>query len=104
MALVTVPNRDKKFIIWNFMEELCENYYALENNLNTQFKFTDFYNFGRLIQYLKENGIDKSPDKKVIDTIKEYLNETGYKKIKGNMVKLPKKGLIECQKPKHEWD
>jgi hypothetical protein len=105
MALVTVPNRDKKLIIWNFMEELWENYQnALENNLNREFKFMDFYNFGLLIQYLKENGIDESTDKTVIDTLKEYANETGNIKIKGNTVELTKKGLIECQKPKHEWD
>ena len=38
MALVTIPNRDKKLIIWNFMEELWENYQnAFENNLDTQY-------------------------------------------------------------------
>ena len=43
-------------------------------------------------------------DKIVAETLKEYANETNYIKIKGNKVKLTKKGLIECQKPKHEWD
>ena len=38
------------------------------------------------------------------DNLKEYGNETGNIEIKDNMVKLTKKGLIECQKPKHEWD
>ena len=33
------------------------------------------------------------PDKIVVATLKEYANETGYIKIKGNTVKLNKKGL-----------
>ena len=105
MALVTVPNRDKKLIIWNFMEELWENYQvALENKLDTEFKFMDFYNVGLLSQYLKETGVEGLPDKIVAETLKEYADETGYIKIKGNTVELTKKGLIECEKPKHEWD
>ncbi len=105
MALVPVSNRDQKLIIWNFMEELWGNYQnALGNKLDTQFKFMDFYNVGLLSQYLRETGVDGLPDKIVVDTLKEYANETGYIKIKRNMVKLTKKGLIECQKPKHEWD
>ena len=54
MALVTIPNRDKKLIIWNFMEELWENYQnAIENKLDTRFKFMDFYNVGLLISISK---------------------------------------------------
>ncbi len=57
MALVTISNRDKKLIIWNFMEELWENYQnALENKLDTRFKFMDFYNVGLLTRYLKGRG------------------------------------------------
>ena len=105
MASVTAPNRDKKLIIWNFMEELWENYQnAVENKLDTEFKIMDFYNVGLLSQYLRETGVDGLPDKIVVDTLKEYANETGYIKIKGNTVELTKKGLIECEKPKHEWD
>ena len=71
MALVTIPNRDKKLIIWNFMEELWENYQnALENKLDTRFKFMDFYNVGLLSQYLRETGVDGLPDKIVVDTLK----------------------------------
>ena len=105
MASVTAPNRDKKLIIWNFMEELWENHQnAIENKLDTEFKIMDFYNVGLLSQYLKETGVDGLPDKIVVDTLKVYENETGNIEIKDNMVKLTKKGLIECQKPKHEWD
>jgi hypothetical protein len=105
MASVTAPNRDKKLIIWNFMEELWENHQnAIENKLDTEFKIMDFYNVGLLSQYLKETGVDGLPDKIVVDTLKVYENETGNIEIKDNMVKLTKKGLIECEKPKHEWD
>jgi hypothetical protein len=104
MASVPAPSRDKKLIIWNFMEELWENHQnAVENKLDTEFKFMDFHNVGLLSQYLKETGVDGLPDKIVVDTLKEYANETGYIKIKGNMVELTKKGLIECQKPRHDW-
>lgn len=105
MALVIVSNRDKKLIIWNFMEELWENYQnAIENKLDTQFKFLDFYNIGLPTQYLKEEGVETSPDKVVVDTLKEYAKKTGYIYIKDNTVRLTKKGLDECQKPKHDWD
>jgi hypothetical protein len=105
MALVTVPTRDKKLIIWNFMEELWENHQnALENNLDTEFRFMDFYNIGLLSNFLAETGFDGFADKIVMDTLKEYANEGGNVKIKGNKVKLTKKGLIECQKSEHEWD
>ena len=105
MALLIVSNRDKKLIIWNFMEELWENYQnAIENKLDTQFKFLDFYNIGLLTQYLKEEGVESSPDKVVVDTLKEYAKKTGYIDINDNTVRLTKKGLDECQKPKHDWD
>jgi hypothetical protein len=57
MDSATVADRDKKIIIWNFMEELWENYQnAVENKLETQSKFMDFYNVGLLSQYLKKTG------------------------------------------------
>ena len=64
----------------------------------------DFYNVGLLTQYLKEEGVGTSPDNVVVDTLKEYAKKTGYIDIKDNTVKLTKKGLYECQKPKHDWD
>ena len=105
MDSVTTSDRDKKITIWNFMEELWENYQnAIENKLDTQFKFMDFYNVGLLTQYLKEEGVESSPDKVVVDTLKEYAKKTGYIDINDNTVRLTKKGLDECQKPKHDWD
>jgi len=92
MALVTVSNRDKKMTIWNFMEVLWENYQnAIENKLNAQFKFMDFYNVGLLSQYLSETGVEGLPDKIVVDILKDYAKNSGYIKIKGNVVSLLKK-------------
>ncbi len=69
MALVTISNRDKKLIIWNFMEELWENYQsALENKHDTEFRFMDFHNVSLLTRYLKEEGVETSPDEVVVDT------------------------------------
>jgi 5-methylcytosine-specific restriction endonuclease McrBC regulatory subunit McrC len=105
MDSVTVSDRDKKIIIWNFMEELWENYQnALENKLDTEFRFMDFNNIGLLSNFLTKTGFDGFADKIVMDTLKEYANESGNIKIKGNIVRLTKKGLIEYQKPEHEWD
>jgi hypothetical protein len=57
MDSATVADRDKKIIIWNFMEELWENYQnAVENKLETQSKYIDFYNDGLLSQYHKKTG------------------------------------------------
>ena len=87
------------------MEELWENYQnAIENKLDTQFNLMDFYNVGLLTRYLKEEGVETSPEMVVVDTLKEYAKKTGYIDIKDNTVRLTKKGLDECQKSKHDWD
>jgi len=105
MALVTVSNRDKKLIIWNFMEELCDYYrYAIENKINAQFKFREFNNFSLLTKFLKEDGIEASPDQVVTDTLEEYARESGYINIHGEMVSLTEKGIAEHNKPHHDWD
>jgi hypothetical protein len=49
LALARVSENDRKTIIWNFMEELWENYVnARENNLPTTFNLLVFFNFGIL--------------------------------------------------------
>jgi len=49
LSSVSVSGADKQNIIWNFMEELAENYQnAKENNLPTSFNFVNFFNFGVL--------------------------------------------------------
>src|SRR6266540_996969 len=97
LALAKISESDKKTIIWNFMEELWENYLnALEYNLPTKFNFMDFFNFGILKDGFSEN--DK------ISVIKEYAKEKGYINITGTKVSVTKKGLEEFQKDTHDWD
>ena len=97
LALAKISESDKKTIIWNFMEELWENYLnALENNLPTKFNFMDFFNFEILKDGFSEN--DK------ISVIKQYAKEKGYIKITGTEVSVTKKGLEEFQKDTHDWD
>jgi hypothetical protein len=97
MALVSVSEADKKKIIWNFMEELIENYQnAIENNLATNFNYLDFFNFGVL-----SNGFSEEDKTSVI---KQYAKETGYIRIKGDSVTLTKKGIREVGKSTHSWD
>ena len=97
MALAKVSESDRKKIIWNFMEELWENYLnALENNLSTKFNLLDFFNFGTLKDGFTEN--DK------LYVIKQYSRESGYIKISGTEVSVTKKGLKEFQKDIHDWD
>jgi hypothetical protein len=97
MALARLSESDRKTIIWNFMEELLENYVnAVENNLQTKFTFMDFFYFGTLKDGYSED--DK------ISIIKQYANEKGYINITGDQVSVTKKGLKEFQKDTHNWD
>ncbi len=86
------------------MEELCDYYrYAVENKIVAQFKFMEFNNVSLLTKFLKEEGIERSPDQVVVDTLKEYAKDAGYIDIQGDMVSLTEKGLDECKKPHHDW-
>ena len=87
------------------MEELCDYYrFAVDNKIDAQFKFREFNNFSLLTKFLKEDGIETSPDQEVVDTLKEYAKESGYIDIHGELVSLTEKGLAECNKPHHDWD
>ena len=104
MTLVTVSNRDRKLVIWNFMEELCDYYrFAVENKIDVQFNFREFNNFSLLTKFLKEDGVEGSADQVVVDTLKEYAKESGYIDIHGDMVSLTEKGLDEYNKHHHDW-
>jgi hypothetical protein len=97
LALASISESDRKTIIWNFMEELLENYLnAVENNLQTKFTFMDFFYFGTLKDGYSED--DK------ISIIKQYAKEKGYINITGDQVSVTKKGLKEFQKDTHNWD
>jgi hypothetical protein len=97
LALAKISEDDKKTIIWNFMEELWENYLnARENKLPTKFEFMNFFNFATLRDGFSEN--DK------IYVIRQYAKEKGYIEISGTQVSITKKGLKEFQKEIHNWD
>ncbi|HEY7108968.1 MAG TPA: hypothetical protein VH415_06055 [Nitrososphaeraceae archaeon] len=97
MAQVGLPEEQRGMIIWNFMEELLENYQnAVENGLDEVFHLSDLYAFGLLSDGFTDN--DK------IAIIKEYAKEKGYIKVKGDTVTLTNKGRREARKSKHDWD
>jgi hypothetical protein len=97
MALVKVSENDRKTIIWNFMEELWENYVnAKENNLPIRFNLLNFFNFGILKNGFSEN--DK------LSVIKLYAKEKGFIKIIDTKVQITNKGLKEFKKDVHDWD
>jgi hypothetical protein len=97
LALAKISENDRKTIIWNFMEELWENYVnAMENNLSTKFNLLHFFNFGILRDGFTDN--DK------LSVIKTYAKEKGFIKIIGTEVQITMKGLKEFQKDIHDWD
>ena len=82
--MVTISNRDKNMIIWNFMEELCDkDQNASENNLPTDFKLKDFYNMDLLSKYLLHIGV--SVDRSASDSFstrypkKIYRQKTSHR-------------------------
>jgi hypothetical protein len=58
MASVTVQARDKKMIIWNFMEEFCRKYNeAINDGRQPTFQITDFGSLNLLEKYISRVGI-----------------------------------------------
>jgi hypothetical protein len=106
--MVAIPDRDKKMIICNFMEELCDKYQsARQDNQPTDFKFKDFYNIDLFNKYLLHIGFRTSSTeikKLVLDALRNYAEEKGFLEIEGDMVGLTSKGLIESQKFSRDWD
>src|SRR5213593_4352610 len=106
--MVVLPNRDKKMIISNFMEELYDKYQnAKKNNLPTKFNFKDFYNISLFNKYLSHIGLRTSSVEiavLVIDTLREYADKKGFLEIEGDIVRMTKKGLVESQKLRRDWD
>lgn len=105
--MVAISNRDKRMIIWNFMEEICDKQSARENNLPTDFKFKEFYNIGLFNKYLSRIGLRASSSEigvLVLDTLRKYAGNEGFIKISDNIVTLTEKGLEECKKSRRDWD
>jgi hypothetical protein len=97
MESITLPNRDKKMIIWNFMEELCRKYNeAVNDGRQPTFHLTDCENIKLFESYISRAGITAS------NTDLEF-EQRGYYKIENDIVNLTESGIAECRKSVHDW-
>ena len=88
---------NKKFLIWNFMEELCDKYEeARSKELPTVFKLQDFKSIN--LPFLSHN---KSL---IFDVLKEYELAKGLIKINHDNVVATTKGLLRINLAQHDWD
>lgn len=89
--------RNKKFLIWNFMEELCDKYEeARSKDLPTVFKLQDFKSINLPIFLQNKNFI--------FDILKEYELAKGFIKINHDNVVATTKGLVRINLAQHDWD
>jgi hypothetical protein len=104
MESITLPNRDKKMIIWNFMEELCRKHNeSINDGRQPTFHLTDFENIKSFERYVSRAGLVASnTDSTILDALLEY-EQRGYYKIENDIVNLTDNGLAECRKPVHDW-
>lgn len=102
---VQVPLRDKKMVVWNFMEELWSKHQiAVSNRQLPVFSLSDFNSIGLFEDYLPVVGVEYSrTDSVILQALHEY-QQRGYYEIQGNTVSLTKYGLELCQKSHHDWD
>jgi hypothetical protein len=89
--------RNKKFFIWNFMEELCDKYEeARSNNLTTVFKIKDFKS--------TELPIFAQSKPFIFQTLKEYEQDKGFVRIEDDAVTITSKGLLKAKESRRDWD
>ena len=89
--------RNKKFFIWNFMEELCDKYEeARRNNLTTVFKIKDFKS--------TELPIFAQSKPFIFQTLKEYEQDKGFVRIEDDAVTITSKGLLKAKESRRDWD
>jgi hypothetical protein len=89
--------RNKKFFIWNFMEELCDKYEeARSNDLTTVFKIQDFKS--------TELPIFTQSKPFIFQTLKEYEQDKGFIRIEDDTVTITSKGLLKAKESRHNWD
>lgn len=105
MPSVTVQERDKTMIIWNFIEELCRKYnQAVNDGRQPIFHLTDFESINLFEKYIMRVGnIASNTDSIILDTLLEYEHR-GYYKIEDDIVNLTESGIAECRKPVHDWE
>ena len=89
--------RNKKFFIWNFMEELCDRYEeARSKDLTTVFKIQDFKS--------TELPIFTQDKPHIFQTLKEYEQDKGFIRIEDDTVTVTSKGLLKAKESRHDWD
>jgi len=89
--------RNKKFFIWNFMEELCDKYKeSRSKNLTTVFKIKDFKS--------TELPIFTQSKPFIFQTLKEYERDKGFVRIENDTVTITSKGLLKAEESRHDWD
>lgn len=89
--------RNKKFFIWNFMEELCDMHEeARSNDLTTVFKIKDFKSI--------ELPIFRQSKPFIFQTLKEYEQDKGFIRIEDDTVTITSKGLLKAKESLHDWD
>jgi hypothetical protein len=105
MTSSTLPVRDKKMMIWNFMEELCRrSQNAINESRQPSFNLGEFDYISLFEDYLSTEGlISSNSDSVILDTLLEY-EKRGHYKIENDMVTLTQLGINACQKPVHDWD
>jgi hypothetical protein len=89
--------RDKKLLIWNFMEELLKKYdKASRSGGSTIFKIRDFESIKLPIFSMDEPFM--------FETIKEYERSRGFVRIHDGFVALTSKGVSQAKEGRKEWD
>lgn len=89
--------RNKKFLVWNFMEELCDKYEeAHSKGLKAVFKIADFKSI-KLPIFIQG-------DSYIFQTLKEYELDKGLIRIEGDTVTVTSKGLLKAKELRHDWD
>lgn len=89
--------RNKKFFIWNFMEELCDKYEeARGKDIPTVFNIQDFKSIALPIFTQGKPNI--------FQILREYELENRFIKIQDDTVTVTSKGLLKAKESRHDWD
>jgi hypothetical protein len=98
MYVQSTLNRDMKFLIWNFMEELIGKYHeASRKKASMTFELQDFESVKLPIFTLH--------DRFMLETLREYERKKKFFQIHDDTaVILTINGLIHAQKVPHDWD
>lgn len=89
--------RNKKILIWNFLEELVKKYdKACSNGGSTVFKIGDFESI-RLPIFSMDEPL-------IFETLTEYERSSGFIRIHDGFVALTSKGVSQAKEGRKDWD